>query len=89
MDGWPAGHFAKHGRGQRDVRQVTEQTMDESRGNRDDFYVFSARSGDAQNTVEMLIQPRSQGLSSLPPLSLREDPGSRWSRGTRRQRFFH
>ena len=25
-------------------------------------------------------QPRSQGLSSLPPLSLREDPGSRWSR---------
>ena len=25
-------------------------------------------------------QPRSQGLSSLPPLSLRKDPGSLWSR---------
>ena len=25
-------------------------------------------------------QTRSQGLSSLPPLSLRKDPGSRWSR---------
>ena len=51
----------KHGRnplGQCDVRQVTEKTMDKSRGNRDDFYVFSARSGDAQNTVEMLIQDK-------------------------------
>ena len=27
-----------------------------------------------------LPQPRSQGLSSLPPLSLRKDPGSLWSR---------
>ena len=26
------------------------------------------------------LQPRSQGLSSLPPLSLRKDPGSLWSR---------
>ena len=32
--------------------------MDETRGNRDDFYVFSARSRDAQNTVEMLIQDK-------------------------------
>ena len=29
---------------------------------------------------EKLKQPRSQGLSSLPTLSLRKDPGSRWSR---------
>ena len=33
------------------------------------------------------FQPRSQGLSSLPPLSLRKDPGWLWSRGTRRQTF--
>ena len=30
--------------------------MDESRGNKDDFYVFSARSREAQNTVEMLLE---------------------------------
>ena len=35
----------------------------------------------AKSSVDRLLaQPRSQGLSSLPPLSLREDPGSRWSR---------
>ena len=28
----------------------------------------------------IIQQPRSQGLSSLPPLSLRKDPGSLWSR---------
>ena len=50
--------MARNSRGQRDVRQVTEQTMDESRGNRDDFYMFSARSGEAQNTVEMLIEDK-------------------------------
>ena len=52
------GRTARNPRGQRDARQVTEQTMDESRGNRDDFYVFSARSGEAQNTVEMLIEDK-------------------------------
>ena len=52
------GRMARNPRGQRDVRQVTEQTMDESHGNRDDFYVFSARSGEAQNTVEMLIEDK-------------------------------
>ena len=51
----------KHGRmariptGQRHVRQVTEQTEDESQGNKD-FYVFSARSREAQNTVEILFE---------------------------------
>ena len=39
------GRMARNQRGQRDVRQVTEQTMDESRGNKDDFYVFRAGSG--------------------------------------------
>ena len=48
--------MARNQRGQRDVRQVTEQTMDESRGNKDEFYVFSARSEEAQNTVEMLTE---------------------------------
>ena len=32
--------------------------MAENRGNRDNFYVFSARSGEAQNTVEMLIEDK-------------------------------
>ena len=56
------GGKPKHGRmarsltGQRYVRQVTEQTMDESRENKDDFYVFSARSREAQNTVDMLLE---------------------------------
>ena len=35
------------------------------------------------DTSQSLMQPRSQGLSSLPPLSLRKDPGSCRSRGTR------
>ena len=48
--------MARNPWGQRDVSQVTEQTMDESCGNRDDFYVFSARSREAQNTTEMLIE---------------------------------
>ena len=41
------GRMARSPTGQRDVRQVTEQTMDESRENKDDFYVFSARSREA------------------------------------------
>ena len=47
-----------------DVRQVTEKTMDKSRGHRDDFYVFSTRNGDAQNTVEMLIQGKLLNVST-------------------------
>ena len=64
----------KHGRmariptGQRDVRQETEQTMDESQGNKDDFYVFSARSREAQNTVEMLLEDQ--------PINVTIDPGA-------------
>ena len=53
MEGWQ-----KNQRGQRDVRQVTEQTMDKSCGNKDDFYVFSARSGEEQNTVEILNEDK-------------------------------
>ena len=30
--------------------------MDKNHGNRDDFYVFSTRNGDAENTVKMLIE---------------------------------
>ena len=52
------GRMARNQRGQCDLRQVTEQTMDESRGKKDDFYLFSTRSGKAQNTVEMLIEDR-------------------------------
>ena len=43
--------MARNPTGQSDVRQVTEQLMDESRENKDDFYAFSARSREAQNTV--------------------------------------
>jgi len=50
--------MARNQRGQRDLHQVAEQAMDESRGNKDDFYVFSARSRKAQNTVEMLIEDK-------------------------------
>ena len=39
--------------------------------------------------MQVFTQPRSQGLSSLLPLSLRKDPGWLWSRGTRRQTFSH
>ena len=52
------GRMARNPQGQRDVHQVTEQTKDESRGNRDDFYVFSGRSREAQNTIEMLIEDK-------------------------------
>ena len=38
--------------------------MDESRGNKDDFYVFSARSGEEQNTVEMLIEAHNVIIDS-------------------------
>ena len=48
--------MARNQQGQRDVGQVTEQKTDESRGNKDDFYVFIASSGEAQNTVELLIE---------------------------------
>ena len=50
--------MARNQRGQCDLGQVTEQTMDESRGKKDDFYLFSTRSGKEQNTVEMLIEDR-------------------------------
>ena len=52
------GRMARNPRGQRDVRQVREQTVDESRGNKDDFYVFSARSGEEQKTVEILNEDK-------------------------------
>ena len=47
--------------------------------------VTRSRCGDGvsvvhEMTVPRRVQPRSQGLSSLPPLSLRKDPGSLWSR---------
>ena len=32
--------------------------MDEIRGNKEDCYVFSSRRGEAQNTVEMLIEDK-------------------------------
>ena len=67
----------KHGRmariptGQRDVRQVTEQTMAETQGNKDDFYVFSARSREAQNTVEILFEDQ--------PINVTIDSGANWN----------
>ena len=38
--------------------------MYKSRGNTDNFYVFSARNGDTQNTVEMLIQGKLLNVST-------------------------
>ena len=52
----------KHGRrggnpqSQRNVRQVTEETMDLNHANSDDFYEFSARNSEGKNTKEMLIE---------------------------------
>ena len=43
---------------QRNVRQVTEETMDPNYANSDDFYVFSARNSEGENTKEMLIEDK-------------------------------
>ena len=54
----------RHGRrggnpqSQRNVRQVTEETMDPNYANSDDFYVFSARNSEGENTKEMLIEDK-------------------------------
>ena len=54
----------KKSTGKCDVRLVTEKTINKSRGNRDHFHVFSARNGDAPNTVEMLIQHKLLNVST-------------------------
>ena len=43
---------------QRNVHQVTEETMDPNHANNDDFYVFSTGNSEGQNTIEMLIEDK-------------------------------
>ena len=60
-DSYGKPKFGRRGgnpQGQRNVRQVTEETMNPNYANSDDFYVFSAGNSEGQNTIEMLIEDK-------------------------------
>ena len=56
--GKPNGRRGGNLKSQRNVRQVTEETMDPNHAKSDDFYEFSAGNSEGKNTMEMLIEDK-------------------------------